>query len=40
MSIMLNQLEVIFGDNSEDECLKLKHLRDFLDEDTRKGERE
>ena len=35
VSIMLNQLQVIFGDNSEDECMKLKHLRAFLDEDGR-----
>ena len=35
VSIMLNQLQVIFGDNSEDECMKLKHLREFLDEDGR-----
>lgn len=38
VSIMLNQMEVIFGDNSVDECLKLKHLREFLDEDGRAEE--
>lgn len=30
VSIMLNQLEVIFGDNSEEECKKLDHLEDLL----------
>ena len=31
VSIMLNQLEVIFGDNSADECLKLQHLQQLLE---------
>ncbi|WP_306568958.1 DUF6273 domain-containing protein [Faecalispora jeddahensis] len=30
VSIMLNQLEVIFGDNSEEECAKLEHLAELL----------
>lgn len=30
VSIMLNQLEVIFGDNSEEECAKLEHLSEIL----------
>lgn len=32
VSIMLNQLEVIFGDNSEEECAKLEHLASLLGE--------
>lgn len=31
VSIMLNQLEVIFGDNSEEECAKLEHLAHILE---------
>ena len=30
VEIMLNQLHVIFGDNSETECKKLEHLRKLL----------
>ena len=30
VEIMLNQLHVIFGDNSEAECKKLEHLRKLL----------
>lgn len=32
LSIMLNQLEVIFGDNSEMEWDKLEHLEELLEE--------
>lgn len=31
VSIMLNQLEVIFGDNSEEKCAKLEHLAELLE---------
>lgn len=31
VSIMLNQLDVIFGDNSEEECAKLEHLAGIIE---------
>ncbi|MEG1565056.1 MAG: hypothetical protein RR365_15265 [Bacteroides sp.] len=32
VAIMLNQLDVIFGDNSEEECAKLEHLKELVGE--------